>query len=311
MDTPVKNVTRDEIRKARVAGLYEYLEACHPDGFRYVGTTMLCMKSRDSIYIKKGIPGFTDFSDGSHGNSIDFLTEYLGYPFREAVAALVSSRAPVHVVRICAAPETRQGGIPLRTIVLPEPADKPYRRMYAYLGSRGFPADLIRHMESSGLAYQESLHGNIVFASPERDYCEIRGTCTYADRPFHGCMKTRPDRFWYLINCRTQEKPETAYICEAAIDAASLLLLHKYDGITGPAAYISIGGAANQQSINRIKTRIRSVLAVDNDEAGQKCRDRNHELESIIPFCKDWNDDLRQRKTVSFPGAPGHGKISF
>ena len=305
MDPHVKSVTADEIRKARVTGLYEYLEACHPDGFRPVGTTMLCMKSRDSIYIKKGIPGFTDFSDGSHGNSIDFLTGYLGYPFKEAVAALVSSRAPVNIPQARAAPGTSRIPAAHRTIALPEPADRPYRRMYAYLQSRDIPAHLIRHMESSGLAYQERLHGNIVFVSPEKDYCEIRGTYTYAGRPFHGCIKAGPDRFWYLTNCRPPEKPETAYICEAAIDAASLLLLHRYDGITGPAAYISIGGVANQQSINRIKTRIRTVLAVDNDEAGQKCRDRNPGLDAIIPICKDWNEDLRQRKAASASGAPG------
>ncbi len=206
MDTPVKNVTGDEIRTARVTGLYEFLEACHPDGFRSVGTTMLCMKGRDSIYIKRGIPGFTDFSDGSHGNSIDFLTGYLGYSFKGAVAALVSSQAPVNIPRIRAAPGTSRIAATRRTIVLPEPEDKPYRRMYAYLQSRGIPVHLIRHMESNRLAYQERLHGNIVFVSPGRDYCEIRGTLTYVDRPFHGCMKTQPDRFWYLTNCRLPQK---------------------------------------------------------------------------------------------------------
>lgn len=293
MDTPGRNVTKEEIRAARVTGLYEYLEAYHHDEFRTVGSTMLCMKDRDSIYIKKGIPGFTDFSDGSHGNSIDFLTGCLGYPFREAVEALLSSRAPLQRPEARADPEKSRHDKPPRAIALPEPADRPYRRMYAYLQSRGLPAWMIRSMEESGLAYQEKSHGNIVFASPQKDYCEIRGTLTYADRQFHGCMKAGPDRFWYLTNCRPPQKPAAAYICEAAIDAASLLLLHKYDGNTAPAAYISIGGAANQQTINRIKAGIHAVLAVDNDDAGLQCRERNPELSAIIPVRKDWNEDLQ------------------
>ena len=66
-------------------------------------------------------------------------------------------------------------------------------------------------------------------------------------------------------------------------------------GKTVPAYYISIGGVAKQPAIDRIKGQIKNtVLAVDNDPAGQTCRDRNPELLCILPVSKDWNEDLQR-----------------
>ena len=60
------------------------------------------------------------------------------------------------------------------------------------------------------------------------------------------------------------------------------------------AYYISIAGVAKQPAIDRLKnSKLDIVLAVDNDAAGQKCRDRNSELEYILPINKDWNEDLQ------------------
>ena len=234
-------VTRDQIRLARKADLAGFLLQRHPDLFRSSGSS-LYMKYRDSLYIRKGFPGYTDFSSGRHGN----------------------------------------------------------RRVYAYLLGRGIPAGMIRLLEERGLLYQDRDHGNAVFVNPERDCCELRGTLTYASRPFHGCLKTRPDRFWYFMG--SEEKPGTAYLCESAIDAVSLFLLHKRSGTENAAVYISIGGVSNQKTIERVKSRIHSVLAVDNDHAGDLCRERNPDMESIIPSAKDWNEDLQLLKQD--PGDP-------
>ena len=142
------------------------------------------------------------------------------------------------------------------------------------------------------MLYQDSLHANAVFVTPDEDYCEIRGT---GNKPFHGCRKKRPDKFWYLL---TDSKPETAYICEAAIDAVSLMLIHRQQGKSDPAVYVSVGGVSNQQTIDRLKKRISTVLAVDNDPAGDECRARNPDLSSLIPAGKDWNDDLRNSNAL-------------
>lgn len=287
-------VTRDQIRLARKADLAGFLLQRHPDLFRSSGSS-LYMKCRDSLYIRKGFPGYTDFSSGRHGNPIDFLTGFLGYSFVDAVSALTDDPSCGKTFRI-----PRQEGAPPRPIVLPASAKKPYRRVYAYLLGRGIPAGMIRLLEERGLLYQDRDHGNAVFVNPERDCCELRGTLTYASRPFHGCLKTRPDRFWYFMG--SEEKPGTAYLCESAIDAVSLFLLHKRSETENAAVYISIGGVSNQKTIERVKSRIHSVLAVDNDHAGDLCRERNPDMESIIPSAKDWNEDLQLLKQD--PGDP-------
>ena len=287
-------VTRDRIRLARKADLAGFLIQRHPDLFRNSGSS-LYMKSRDSLYIRKGFPGYTDFSSGGHGNPIDFLTGFLGYSFVDAVSALTDGPS-------CSRPSLipRQERTAPRPITLPESAEKPYRRVYAYLLGRGIPAGMIRLLEERGLLYQDRDHGNAVFVNPERDCCEIRGTLTYASRPFHGCLKTRADRFWYFLG--SEEKPGTAYLCESAIDAVSLFLLHKRSGTENAAVYISIGGVSNQKTIDRVRSRIHSVLAVDNDHAGDLCRERNPDMGSIIPAAKDWNEDLQLLKQD--PGYP-------
>ena len=86
-DNRISRVTRDQIRAARTADLCRYLESCHPALFKRTGHS-LYMKEKDSVYIKDGIPGYMDFASGRHGNSVDFLMEYLHYGFVDAVLAL-------------------------------------------------------------------------------------------------------------------------------------------------------------------------------------------------------------------------------
>ena len=81
--------------------------------------------------------------------------------------------------------------------------------------------------------------------------------------------------------------------CEGAIDAISLYLIHLQTGVSVKnKAYCGIAGVAKQQTIEKIQSRLPVVLAVGNDTAGEQCRARNIDLESVIPHTKDWNEDL-------------------
>ena len=271
-------MTKEQIRQARRVNLADYLLHEYPADVKIVGTS-LCLRKNPSLYVKRSIPGYHDFATGEHGNSIDFLMRHLNCSFMDAVNMLC---------RFDGSPQQKatMARTPFR---LPERAWTPFDRVVAYLTSRGISPETVMFLIQENLLYQDTPHGNAVFVSPDADYCEIRGT---GNKTFHGCRKKRSDRFWYLL---TDPKPETAYVCEAAIDAVSLMLIHKAQGITDPAVYVSIGGVANQQAIDRLKRKkLTVILAVDNDPAGNECRQRNPELPAMVPHNKDWNDDLRQ-----------------
>lgn len=147
------------------------------------------------------------------------------------------------------------------------------------------------------LVYQEKFKNNIIFINSERNFGEIRGTYTFG-KAFHGIVPdSRRDGFWWF---RTSKNATKAYICEAAIDAISLYELHKMQENHEDAYYISIAGVSKQPAIDRLKqSKLHIVIAVDNDDAGQECRDRNSELEYILPVSKDWNEDLQNIKNTS------------
>lgn len=277
-----KNVSHEQIRSARRADLYAFLAGRHGSEFKREGDS-LRPKNNHSISIRKGYCGYTDFATGETGNSLDFLTGHMGYSFTEAVQALSGRPADEG--------QTGAGVIPPD---FPAPTDGGFGKLFAFLTNRGIPAETIRRLSAQGIMYQEKKYGSIVFINAERDFAEIRGTCTYG-RPFHGvAANCRHDGFWWF---RTSKDAYEAYICEAAIDAISLYELHKCRGRQEPAYYISIAGVAKQAAIDRLKqSDLTLTLAVDNDGAGDRCRDRNPGLGFTLPSGKDWNEDLQALK---------------
>ena len=290
------NYTSDQMKAARKADLYDYLIKNHSNLIKLEGTSIHPANNR-SISIRRGYCGYTDFATGETGNSVDFLVKYLGYTITDAVLALCSNTSYV--------PEDTQtasliSGVitsgpsavtTVREIILPPHKDGAFRQLFAYLMNRSIPSGIIKSLINEGLLYQENTHNNMVFLNRDVDYAEIHGTLSYG-RSFHSCRKTCKDRFWSFF---TTEGAHTAYICEAAIDAISLYQLKHLKGDDTPACYISIGGVANQATIDRIKsmdTFTKVILAVDNDEAGERCRSGNADIPYILPKHKDWNEDL-------------------
>lgn len=278
--------SNDQMKHARKANLYDYLLQNHRTQVIREGKSIRLIGNR-SVSIKCGYSGYMDFATGDKGNSVDFLIKYMGYALDEAVFSLcgescAADKTPLSLPEVV----TREKCQP----IFPMPAEGCYRQLFAFLTGRGIPDVIIQSLVDQQLLYQSREMNNAVFINKERDWAELRGTCTWAKKQFHGIAPNcRSDGFWWF---RTNTAAEIAYVCEAAIDAISLFILHQRNGMTTPAYYISIGGAAKQPAIDRIKRQRRTILAVDRDDAGQKCREKNCELEYILPCQNDWNEDL-------------------
>jgi len=267
--------SKDEIQTARKADLSGFVYSNYRDRFIVEGTS-LKLAANPSVSIKKGFPGYYDFSTREHGNSIDFLVKHLDFSFVDAVSALVKFRPDVTV---SASPQKRKFDPPEEAQV--------FKSAENYLLSRGINIRIISFLRSNHLIYQD-YRQNIVFINRDRDFYEIRGT--YSKKSFHQSQRLNPGGYWFFS---LAEDPQMAYVCESSIDALSLLQLNLSKAQDIYAAYCSIAGVANQSAIQHIAKRYSlTILAVDNDPAGDACRDRNSGLKSIRPVLKDWNEDL-------------------
>jgi hypothetical protein len=313
----MQHFSKEQIRQARKVNLYDFILTYHSGDFRRDGTSIHPRANR-SLSIKQGYCGYIDFATDDKGNSVDFLTKYLGYELDNAVFALCGEG--YHLIG--STQERQQIRLEKASPQFPKPIEASYKQLFAYLISRGISTGTIKMLIDLKIIYQDT-YNNIIFVNSERDWGERRGTNTYADaRCLHrsecqefreskygwcSCMNdciqykndayhsmianSREDGFWWFkIGDGNSEK---VYVCEASIDAISLYELHRLNGIKENVVFVSIGGVAKQKTIDRLKQHSRVMLAVDNDNAGSECRKRNSELECIIPRLKDWNDDLK------------------
>lgn len=318
------SVSKDQYKMACSVDLYEFLIEKHPEEVEIKYGSALLIADKH-VSVKAGYHGYRNFRTDERGNNVDYLMNFLGYGYQDAVLALIGyeDMEEFYVPAYYDNPPIPEA----KVIVLPKPLNGLYKNLYAYMTARKLPAETIQMLIDKGILYQSAEGNNIVFVNPQGDYCEMRGTNSYADRrcskrkecdqyssgehtwciymdscvnykpdPFHGCKKTRSDRFWYL-DPDPEQPTDHIYVCEAAIDAISLYVIHQRQHATGKNVYVSIGGVANQRTIDRLVRGSKPdtvILAVDNDQAGQECRNRNPELNYILPNNKDWNEDLQK-----------------
>ena len=281
-------VGRSQIEAAKSVDLIIYLQAKHPHLIikdpKYRGRYI--HPAHDSLVITER--GFVRFSVGLGGDQIQFLQNYVyNGDFVSSVRALAEYAG------ICAPYDIIFDGAPgsPKVFMLPPKEPDAYKRVWAYLTiKRRIPPQIVQELFDAETLYQAEKYGNCVFVSRDCRYAEIVGT---SDTRYKGIAQgADADGYWIT----GAADPDQIFVCESAIDAVSLMVLHRHGETENQHAYASLGGLKHQ-SLQRLMQKYpnKCILAIDSDDAANKFAEQYPKLERIIPERKDWNDVLRAK----------------
>ena len=224
------------------------------------------------------------------GGPIDFVMEFFGKSFTEAVELLTGEKG--------AAPpqDSPQFRLPSRS------PDNRTARNYL-TAARRIDEDVTGFFFASGDIYEDAAHHNAVFVGRDEDgiprYAHSKGTAGNfrldvkgSDKAFNFCYRGEGERL---------------FVFEAPIDLLSFLCLFKKEW--QKQSYLSLGGVGEKALLRFLSDRpnIKIVyLCLDSDEAGNDACSRlvklipeGYTVHRLIPLFKDWNEVLQHRAEIT------------
>ena len=235
-------------------------------------------------------------SQSKGGAPIDFVMEFYGKSFTEAVEMLTGEKG-------AAPPPDRPSPAPLSNFRLP-PRNTDNRTARNYLtAARRIDEDVTGFFFAAGDIYEEAAHHNAVFVGRDEDgvprYAHQRGTAGSfrldvkgSDKAFNFCYRGEGERL---------------FVFEAPIDLLSFLCLFKKDW--QKQSYLALGGVGEKALLRFLSDRpnIKTVyLCLDSDQAGSDACSRLAELvpegltvHRLVPLYKDWNEVLQHRAEIA------------
>lgn len=229
-------------------------------------------------------------SQSKGGGPVDFVMEFFGKSFTEAVELLTGEKG--------AAPpqDSPQFRLP------PRSSDNRTARNYL-AAARRIDEDVTGFFFSSGDIYEEADHHNAVFVGRDEDgiprYAHSKGTAGNfrldvkgSDKAFNFCYRGEGERL---------------FVFEASVDLLSFLCLFKKEW--QKQSYLSLGGVGEKALLRFLSDRpnIKTVyLCLDSDEVGNdacsrlvKLMPEGYTVHRLIPLFKDWNEVLQHRAEIT------------
>ena len=278
--------TKEQIDRANQTDLVSFLQA-QGEQLERAGQEYR-WKRHDSLTVREN--RWYRHSQSKGGGPIDFVMEFYGKSFLEAVEMLIGERgeAPPPVY--------------LQFRLPPKSPDNQTARNYL-TAARRIDEDVSGFFFSCGDLYEEAAHHNAVFVGRDESgiprYAHQRGTVGSFRLDVKGSDKT--------FNFCYRGEGERLFVFEAPVDLLSFLCLFKKEW--QKQSYLALGGVGEKALLRFLSDRpnIKTVyLCLDSDQAGNDACSRlvglmpeGLTVHRLIPLFKDWNEVQTRRGEIT------------
>ena len=292
----MEEYTREQIQRADDTDLYVFLSG-RGESFKRCGKEYRWLR-HDSVMINKN--EWYRFSQNKGGHAIDFMKEFYGLSFAEAVKELLGEEGAGDTNRRTAkedAGRQKVCPIPLPGLELPERNESCEIARKYLIEQRKLSEHLVDQMIEKGDIYESKAYHNVVFVGRDKEqnprYAAMRGT----DENRYRGEARGSEKAYGFGHIGTDEK---LFVFESPIDLLSYITAVPEEWEKH--SYISLGGLS-EKAMKRMYTEyphIHSIyLCLDNDEPGNKrCRQfvslipEELSVYRLEPVKKDWNECL-------------------
>ena len=292
----MEEYTREQIQRADDTDLYVFLSG-RGEQFKRCGKEYRWLR-HDSVMINKN--EWYRFSQNKGGYAIDFMKEFYGLSFAEAVKELLGEEGAGETNRRTAkedAGRQKVCPIPLPGLELPERNESCEIARRYLIEQRKLSEQLVDQMIAKGDIYESKNYHNVVFVGRDKEqnprYAAMRGT----DENRYRGEARGSEKAYGFGHIGTGEK---LFVFESPIDLLSYITAVPEEWEMH--SYISLGGLS-EKAMKRMYTEyphIHSIyLCLDNDEPGnERCRQfvslipKELSVYRLEPVKKDWNECL-------------------
>ena len=283
--------TQEQIDRANQADIVSFLQS-QGEQLTHAGQEYR-WKRHDSLTVRGN--KWYRHSQSKGGGPVDFVMEFFGKSFTEAVELLTGEQG-------AAAPD-RPSPAPLSDFRLPPRSDTAGQVKSYLTEARRIDEDVMGFFFASGDIYEEAAHHNAVFVGRDESgiprYAHQRGTAGNFRLDVKGSDKT--------FNFSYRGAGERLFVFEAPIDLLSFLCLFKKEW--QKQSYLSLGGVSEKALLRFLSDRpnIKTVyLCLDSDKAGTDACSRlnsiipqGYTVNRLVPLFKDWNEVLQRKEEIT------------